>query len=560
MNQSGGRVPAQRRSSEGIAAAEPPPANNTGLTLLKPVFREFSIADFNATPTWERLALILKGNGGSYGLYGARGSGKTWLMNRAILEAEERGGFGLLYPCPQQYSANEFLSTISDNLGHAIEQKFVRNSPLARAVRRGPLVILSLLALPLALGFATFTVHEIAHADKGSGGVTIGTALPRWLWILVLIALALVIGLYMFRFAQDSSARGRLSREATALRERIRYSSSLRTASEIGASGSHGALLGSISHSRERSLDERPTTIASLVFDFRNLAGNFAKVLNGPLVIAVDELDKIEDAGAMRMLLRDIKGIFGTENVHFLVSVSEEASSALQLGSIKPGGRNEFDSSFFTVLDLPPLKPVEARQLLELRGLENTGRLAGGLCVLVGGNRRELVRTADFCVISVQQSGLALTEKAIMPLLESESQALLDEIIRTLPNQAGASSDDPKFDAWTALPREDFGSVDKFVRLANTAIDRYWDPYWANEAWQSQQESWRRFLIRLFVAAKLLAPKQQTGVELLSEDPELIHLTQIILMAGKDAKVARSMLKARFTATLQGPYLRTTPH
>jgi hypothetical protein len=519
------------------------------------------MGDFDASPTWERLALILKGNGGSYGLYGARGSGKSWLMNRAILEAEGSGGFGLLYPCPQRYSASEFLSTIADNLAHAIEQKFVRNSPLAQAVRRGPLVILSLLALPLILGFATFTVHEIALAHRGSGGVAIGTTLPTWLWILVFITLALVIVLYSVRFVQDNSAQGRLAREATALRQRIRYASSIRTASEIGASGGRGTLLGSIRHSREKALDERPTTVASLVFDFRNLAGNFAKVLTGPLVIGIDELDKIENAAAVRRLLRDIKGIFGIEKVHFLVSVSEEASSALHLGSIRPEGRNEFDSSFFTVLDLPPLKPAQARHLLELRGLEDSGRLASGLCVLAGGNRRELVRMADFCVMSVPQVGGALTEKAIMRLLESESRALLDEIIRNLPaSQGGTAADDPKFDAWSALPREDFGSGDKFVRLANIAIERYWDPYWTNEAWESQQESWRRFLIRFFIAAKLLAPKRQTGVELLEEDHELIHLIDIIIMAGKDANVARSMLKARFTATLQGPYIRTTPH
>ena len=55
------------------------------------------------------------------------------------------------------------------------------------------------------------------------------------------------------------------------------------------------------------------------------------------MVIGIDELDKINDPEAVRALLRDIKGILEVTGVHFLVSVSEEAAAALQLGTLQAG-------------------------------------------------------------------------------------------------------------------------------------------------------------------------------------------------------------------------------
>ena len=128
------------------------------------------------------------------------------------------------------------------------------------------------------------------------------------------------------------SQSGRLVREATALRERIRYTASLKSGSELGLGGGAKSFVASLNRSQERALSERPTTIASLVFDFRNLAEAMARVMEGPIVIGIDELDKLPDPDSARELLRDIKGIFEVTRVHFLVSVSEEAAAALQLG------------------------------------------------------------------------------------------------------------------------------------------------------------------------------------------------------------------------------------
>src|SRR5579859_1682466 len=95
-------------------------------------FRSFSIEDFRETPSWARLTDILGATGGCYGLYGPRGSGKTWLMLRAIAKADQENGLGLWFPCPGGYGASEFLAALSDALAKAVEQRFRRDSIWAR--------------------------------------------------------------------------------------------------------------------------------------------------------------------------------------------------------------------------------------------------------------------------------------------------------------------------------------------------------------------------------------------------------------------------------------------
>src|SRR2546423_10598289 len=123
----------------------------------------------------------------------------------------------------------------------------------------------------------------------------------------------------------------RLVREATLMRERIRYSATQREGREVGAEGGRW-LIGRFRTSRERELVERPTTLSSLIHDFRALVEHAGEV-SGPIVIAIDELDKMTDPNKVRALLRDIKGIFDVPHVSFLVSVSDEAVRALSLGA-----------------------------------------------------------------------------------------------------------------------------------------------------------------------------------------------------------------------------------
>jgi len=512
------------------------------------VFRAFSVTDFLDSPSWQHLEEMLVGNGGSYGLYGPRGSGKSWLMMRAIAKANDSAGLGLWFPCPSQYNSADFLSALSDNLASAVER---RNSPLMLALRRGQLLLIGVATLIFIFGLVNAVLNDIVAATAHRTSSVRVSVLPEWMFVLLGLSLFLLIIIYAATLLRDNTARGRLVREASSLRERIRFTASLRLGSELGVSVTK-TLASSFRLSREKSLDERPTSVASLIFDFRNLAELIAATLPGPLVIGIDELDKIENAEAVRDLLRDIKGIFEVTGVHFLVSISEEAANTLQLGTLQASSRNEFNSSFYTVIELPPLAPADAKVLLEKRGYGSSARLTAALCLLSGGNQRELIRMADACAIYAEQQAIELNENTIMMVLGREALALQEEAVRTMVRNS--KPEQARYGAWTALPRDAFYSVDKFVSLCQTAIRDFWDPDWADEVWEhSLQEPWRRLLVRLFVAGKLLAPAGRRKQPSLLDMPKaLVDLRDVLLAASGDAGIGRMLVTSRFG--LSGEY------
>src|SRR3984957_5447069 len=83
-------------------------------------FRSFADQEFWATPSWGRVEKILQGSGGAFGLYGPRGSGKSWLMLKAIAAAERDRGMGMWFPCPSDYQPSDFRSSLSDNLASLV--------------------------------------------------------------------------------------------------------------------------------------------------------------------------------------------------------------------------------------------------------------------------------------------------------------------------------------------------------------------------------------------------------------------------------------------------------
>src|SRR5690348_12653034 len=135
-------------------------------------FRSFSAQEFSQTSSWKRLVRILDGNGGAFGLYGPRGSGKSWLMLRAIHEADSRGGIGLWFPCPSDYEPSDFLSSLSDNLASAVERRFARDEWRVQWRRRAQFL------LPILIG-SLVVVQVVAYRAH----VGLNATWLHWLWI-----------------------------------------------------------------------------------------------------------------------------------------------------------------------------------------------------------------------------------------------------------------------------------------------------------------------------------------------------------------------------------------
>lgn len=518
------------------------------------VFRNFSTDDFYATDSWRALLKILNGNGGCFGLYGPRGSGKSWLMQMAIEEVETRGGLGLWFPCPSEYDANDFLSALSDNLASAVQQRFSRIRTMNAALKAARNFAAAIAAFLIILGLVLYGVHNIVATSKTTAHdlIPLTAIFPPWVWIVATVTAFLTVLLSAASIIMNVSAKARLIREATSLRERIRFTESLRLGADLDLKAGKG-LAASLTRSRERTLSERRTSVASLVFDFRSLAIHIVGGLRKPLLVCIDELDKIHNSEEVRSLLRNIKGIFEIRKTYFLVSISEEAAASLHIGILQSGGRNELNSSFYSTIGLAPLEPTEADELLRRRGLEHTPRLGRALCVFAGGNRRELVRMADACATYSQQRQAPLDEYTIIELLAEESIALLHEITQVLPeiSRAAPDEEDVKYRAWMALPRDAFIGSEKFIKLGTSVIHTDWEPKWISDEWKRVREPWRRLLIRIFVAAKMLqSTTGKMGVCLLDDDSTVRNLRDILVMGTRDSGVARLMLSTYFGSDL----------
>lgn len=478
-------------------------------------FRSFSTADFITNGSWLRLERILTGNGGCYGLYGPRGSGKSWLMLNAIDRAERGGGLGLWFPCPSEYEPEAFLAMLSDNLANLVERRYVRDS-LRAAVTRPLQVVLSLIvAVPVVVTAVVYTVHAVSGRSV--------FRLPTAVWLVVAIAACLLAGLTGLQLAWERGRTGRLVSEAMSVRERIRFTARMNLGTDIDLGGG-SPIAGRLRRKRERELDERPVTVASLVFEFRRLAELIAATTGYGVVIGIDELDKLEDPNAAVRLLRDIKGIFEIENVTFLVSVSEEAAAALQTGTLRAGGRNEFNSSFYTIIELSPLDLDETAELLKNRHTGIGERRAHLLCLLAAGNPREIIRLAE------RMQPVTDDNLAVVATLRDEAEGLLRELI------AATYSEGPLATAWQMFAARAFATTEAFTELSARAM----------AGWQERDEAWRRLFIRLFVAGAVI--KDDPGSDVIAD------LCDVMTMATRNSTVARFMLRERFGSELDRPY------
>jgi hypothetical protein len=253
----------------------------------------------------------------------------------------------------------------------------------------------------------------------------------------------------------------------------------------------------------------------------------------GRVVIAIDELDKLAQPTKVRALLRDIKGIFEIPGVFFLVSVSDEAARSLSIGALT--GRDEFNSSFYTVIEVPPVTPDQLAQLLLERGGQRmTREVAIALGVLAGGNPREVVRLTELVPAGADVGD------AITMALRGEALRLRREIV-TAPQRRGriAITEEERAGAFEALPDSCFDDARALRELTSIALGDLWHPEWEDEGVAERfGTAWRRLMIRFAVAEKLLASDS------LIDDPDLaLRMRDVIVAAAQSAEIARVILE-----------------
>jgi hypothetical protein len=156
------------------------------------------------------------------------------------------------------------------------------------------------------------------------------------------------------------------------------------------------------------------------------------------VLVAIDELDKMESEETANRFLNEIKAIFGIEHCFYLVSVSEDAMSAFERRGLPL--RDIFDSSFDEILYMRYLPLKESREVLRERVI--------GLAVpflflshcMSGGLPRDLIRvTRTLIDLKAQRKDALPLSDAASSLIELE----LSRKVRAVTVAARASSLEP---------------------------------------------------------------------------------------------------------------------
>jgi hypothetical protein len=402
-----------------------------GLRELADPAREVS-----TSATEELEALMSSLSGGSIGLSGPRGAGKTTLMRGFVagplvlpLDSER---IGLMVSAPVRYDAREFVLHLyamlcEEVLGPARLQALKESGRhRARTARRAALAKAVLIAsLTLLAGGAAMLVFKrtVPQGSTETGWSLVVGGYFLFLAWMVMFALTregvswkrlLETMTFTQAPADTTSLDGKASRAASPQSaeqlaeqhlEEIRFQQSV-------ASGWSGGLklpLGmSLSGDSKLTLARSPWTLPEVVEAFRAFARTLT--VDRYLVIGIDELDKMETDGTARQFLNDIKGVFGVHRCFYLVSVSEDAMSSFERRGLP--FRDVFDSSFDAIQRIGYFTLAESREVLETRvtGLPVPYQ---ALChCFSGGLPRDLVRVARELVHQQAKSEGELTSLA----------------------------------------------------------------------------------------------------------------------------------------------------
>lgn len=242
--------------------------------------------------------------------------------------------------------------------------------------------------------------------------------------------------------------------------------------------------------SQERA--PRPKTLPDIIHDLHELLGYAGRLDGGTakVVIAIDELDKLESPESAAQFVNDIKAVFGVPGVYFLVSVSEDAMAGFERRGLP--FRNDFDSAFDEIVHVDFSGIEEARLLLGSRVVGMPMPFVT-LCHVVGGGLpRDMLRVArDLYALSpdtlarspsppdVQGSHGGAgehthslendTHPPAVSLNRAVTAIVRDELLRRLP-AIRASLHDPREPAPPALAFAVEGILDELHR--NGAPDR----------------------------------------------------------------------------------------
>jgi hypothetical protein len=344
---------------------------------------------------------------GSIGIAGPRGVGKTTLIRAACegrldFDEEEDGKEalprGVMVSAPVHYVAQDFVRFLFAKLclAELSLSPEEERAQSARAARRRSRVLMSGLIAAI-LVWEAVVLLLIAEVSLGR---------DVWLSIVSGGFLACVV-LVSWRLMATGRARRMLLFEdpvamaAKECLERLRY---LETLSEE-QSGQIAIKALTLAAKRGVSRAAQAWTFPETIERYRSFLDLLAT--RGPVVIGIDELDKMAGTEEARSFLNEMKSLFDQPGVYYLVSVSEDALSDFERRG-QPI-RDVFDSVFSDILHVGYLSRQESDLLLRRRAIGVAPPWPALFHCLAGGLPRESIRVARQAVRIAEQGEPDLT-------------------------------------------------------------------------------------------------------------------------------------------------------
>jgi hypothetical protein len=412
-------------------------------------------------------------SGGNFGIAGPRGSGKTSVLNAicnghrlAIQRGENtpRGKpFRVLVSAPVEFSSREFLLHLFSEICRTYIRDFTKLSegpgvPTVESKLRGPierrsgrLSVLFFIGSIIVLAFAitptmwrqfwqNYMVPNLAKQYGSQWGHTKRNWAKVWLFVgrldlrtvaigLILLTISFVFLWMSFRrLASQTSAQRQnalrsrdLGWKAKEMLQRIKFQQSYSS----GWSGTLKLPIVEGGVNEAINMAENQMSLPDIVAEIKEFLSRIAKAHR--VILAVDELDKVDSDVKAGQFLNDLKGIFYVPECFYLVSVSEEALSNFELRGLP--FRDAFDSAFDEVAHFRYLVYPESRLLLERRVV---GLPAAYLCLchcVAGGLPRDLIRVAR--ELALLRRRHAKDEDPGDPLVESATLArITSDLVR----------------------------------------------------------------------------------------------------------------------------------
>ncbi|WP_433461694.1 hypothetical protein [Spirillospora sp. CA-128828] len=390
-------------------------------------------------------------DGGSIAIAGPRGAGKTTLLRlicKSTGSGSSRAPLAVGVAAPAEYTPRDFLVELFQRLceayitaqGHTVDRtaahRFILRKRTMRVIRDG---LWTLFRAALALALVLFVVWTARVGVKEMIDplqAKIDSRLDEWLeqwpdfwrdygWAcqLGLLVAAVIVWprLRIWRHLRWHAE----PRMVTRAREHLLRLQVERTTTwglNAGLPGIHGATMGL---SKGDSLKYLPWSFPELVRNFRDFVEEITKdagTAGPPVIITIDEVDRMGSVEKAERFISEIKAVFGIRNCFYIVSIAEEVGSVFARRAV--AGRSIFENAFDDVVVIEPLYLAESRRLLLRRVPGFTDSFAYLAHSLSGGVPRELIRvTRRLVEINLAEKKYGRT----FPRLDGLAAALVKE-------------------------------------------------------------------------------------------------------------------------------------